>query len=409
MTLKCKIGLHSWEGCKCIECGKVRNEKHHWEGCECSICGKTRDEQHDWSKDCERCILCGKTRINVHDWTINCERCSICGKHEDHHDWSQNCERCAKCGKAGDMHNWNFNCDYCFKCGKKRQGFHDWSQNCEKCSKCGQLDKVKSKHIWAKDHLLCSVCGIEFIEWAIVPAGSFEMGSSKDFQRGDDEVLHTVSLNSFKISKYTITYEQFEEFVQVTGYLTDAEIGNGYPGRGSYMLNGVFNKDSNWRMGVHIGGNFGSRPVIHVSWNDAKAFAEWLGCRLPTEAEWEYSCRAGSTTPFNLGNTLSHYDANIRDTDFYNYDIVSVGSYKPNAWGIFDMHGNVREWCADIYKVYPTEGQLNVKEYAGIGSRVIRGGSYQDLPYNCRSAKRSAMSQDSRDAATGFRIVKEVS
>ena len=110
MAFKCKIGLHSWNGCKCSGCEKTRDEQHDWtKDCEkCSKCGKAREKQHDWSKDCEKCAKCGKTRENPHDWK-GC-KCSKCSKTRDEqHDWND-C-KCSNCGK--EKHTWSKDSDFC--------------------------------------------------------------------------------------------------------------------------------------------------------------------------------------------------------------------------------------------------------------------------------------------------------
>jgi len=137
MSFVCKIGLHSWNGCKCSECGKIR------------------DEQHDWSKDCEKCSECGTTRENGHDWSNDCENCTKCGKtREDQHDWSNDCEKCSICGKTREnQHVWN-GCK-CSKCRKIRNEQHDWSKDCNTCALCGE--KRKKMHSWTDDK--CSICG----------------------------------------------------------------------------------------------------------------------------------------------------------------------------------------------------------------------------------------------------------
>jgi len=138
MSFKCKIGLHSWDGCKCTDCGK------------------TRDERHDWGKDCEKCSKCGKTRENQHDWSKDCEKCSKCGKIEIHHDRSKDCEKCSKCGKIRENHHdWSKDCEKCSKCGITRTEQHNWSKDCEKCSKCGKTRN--EQHKW--DGCICTKCG----------------------------------------------------------------------------------------------------------------------------------------------------------------------------------------------------------------------------------------------------------
>jgi ankyrin repeat protein len=136
MSLKCKIGLHSWRGCKCYECGKIRDEQHDWYICKCSRCGKTRDDNHSWI-GC-KCYRCGVTRDEGHKWIKETE----------------NCTKCKECGKKRE-HNWLTNCEKCSNCGAERKFQHDWKNNCEKCSKC------ESRRIDAHTvvNYQCSVCG----------------------------------------------------------------------------------------------------------------------------------------------------------------------------------------------------------------------------------------------------------
>jgi len=177
MSFKCKIGLHSWAGCKCSECGKIRDEHHEWSNdcekcskcgkirnnqhdyskdCEkCSKCGNYRENQHNWSKDCEKCTKCGKTREGKHNWSIDCEKCSNCRKTRmKQHDWTKDCEKCSKCGKLEEHHDWSNDCEKCIKCNKTRVKKHDWSKNCEKCAKCNKTRE--NVHKWK--HCKCKVC-----------------------------------------------------------------------------------------------------------------------------------------------------------------------------------------------------------------------------------------------------------
>jgi sulfatase modifying factor 1 len=224
------------------------------------------------------------------------------------------------------------------------------------------------------------------IEWANIPAGSFTMGSSKsEVPRNVDETQHQVMLSAFKMSKYEVTFEQYDIFCEVTG--------REKPG------------DEGWGRGKH--------PVINVSWNDATAFAEWMGCRLPTEAEWEYAARGGTSTPFSTGNNLmttqANYDGNYPYSDNangeYREKTLPVGCFAANAYGLFDMHGNVWEWCSDWYDDYSTSPQTDPKGPSSGSQRVYRGGSWYNNADGCRNAFRSYDTPAYRFISLGFRLV----
>jgi len=225
------------------------------------------------------------------------------------------------------------------------------------------------------------------IEWVSIPAGTFTMGSpASEVDREDNESpRHQVTLSAFKMSKYEITFSQYDAFCNATGRKKP--------------------KDEGWGRG--------NRPVINISWDDATAFAKWMGCRLPTEAEWEYACRAGTTTPFNTGNNLTTSQANYHGNNPYNNNAkgeyrektLPVGSFAPNAWGLYDMHGNVWEWCSDWYGGYSTSAQTNPKGASSGSDRVRRGGSWYSRAYYCRTANRIGDAPGNRYYYIGFRLV----
>jgi formylglycine-generating enzyme required for sulfatase activity len=214
------------------------------------------------------------------------------------------------------------------------------------------------------------------MEWVAIPAGTFTMGSpSYETDRVSDAgPQHPVSLSGFKMSKYEVTFAQYDAFCDATGRQKPSDEGWGR----------------------------GNRPVINVDWNDATAFAQWMGCRLPTEAEWEYACRAGTTTPFNTGSSLNSSQANFNSNVG---QTKPVGSYAPNAWGLHDMHGNVWEWCSDWYGDYSSSPQTNPKGPSSGSNRVLRGGSWYNHGGNCRSAYRYANGPSTRNHGIGFRLV----
>ena len=165
------------------------------------------------------------------------------------------------------------------------------------------------------------------------------------------------------------------------------------------------------------------KPVGKLSWYDAVAFCKALSkktgktARLPTEAEWEYACRAGTTTPFNTGLTISGDQANYNGKiinnrvvnekpGIFRNKVISVGSFKPNAFGLYDMHGNVWEWCSDWYKVAYAKADTRDPQGANSGPyRLLRGGSFVFAPAQCRSAYRYKQYPYERRSHYGFRVV----
>ncbi|MEN8908339.1 MAG: bifunctional serine/threonine-protein kinase/formylglycine-generating enzyme family protein [Clostridiales bacterium] len=247
-----------------------------------------------------------------------------------------------------------------------------------------------------------------------IEGGEFEMGSPEsEDDRDDDELLHKVKLDSFYMGKYEVTIEKFKKFIEEENYETDAEK-EGY----STLYNGedwIKKSGINWKDGTD--GNEEkneNQPVIHVSWNDAKAYCNWLSeeknaeFRLPTEAEWEYVCRAGTKTPFNTGKYLTTEQANFNNKK---KNTNPVGNYSANRWGLYDMHGNVWEWCEDwynedYYDKCNEKGTVENPINTDSGSyRVLRGGGWNYDARACRSAYRYYGHPSDRNYFTGFRVV----
>ncbi|MBK8906431.1 MAG: formylglycine-generating enzyme family protein [Rhodospirillales bacterium] len=223
-------------------------------------------------------------------------------------------------------------------------------------------------------------------EMVVVPAGTFMMGSpDSETGRYDDEgPQHRVTISRpFAIGRFPVTFEEYDNFCEATG--------REQPG------------DEGWGRG--------RCPVINVSWDDAQAYVKWLAAatgrpyRLPSEAEWEYACRAGTTTRFSFGNDISGKDANIDGSR-----TTEVGTYPANAWGLHDMHGNVWEWVEDCwhdsYAGAPEDGSAWLDaDGDDFGPRVLRGGSWyysQDL---ARAAYRNRYDPFYRSYDFGFRVV----
>jgi len=259
-----------------------------------------------------------------------------------------------------------------------------------------------------------------------IPAGEFMMGShlsgheiqSRYGEDGEDDETEAEALGDehprhevrftkgFWLGRYQVTNQEFRRFVEATGYratetalalFKDTELG-------------VLCMDASWREpGWAVQDD---QPVVCVSWDDAQAYMMWLNekgigvFRLPTEAEWEYACRAGSRTVFCFGDD----DALLGDYAWYRdnseREPLTVGQKKPNAWGLYDMHGNVEEWCQDWWGDYPSG---SVTDPTGPGSgprRVSRGGAQLLGPIFCRSASRGGRKQDCGASYVGFRLCR---
>jgi formylglycine-generating enzyme required for sulfatase activity len=261
------------------------------------------------------------------------------------------------------------------------------------------------------------------LDMMLIPPGSFMMGQTEaekkeiirlvgeeDYQSYYARELprHSVTVPSFFMGKYAITQAQWR-IVATT-----------YP----QVTQELDSDPSNFK-----GDNL---PVEQVSWDDAQEFCARLSnhtkrnYRLPSEAEWEYACRAGTETPFHFGETidatLANYCAQDREISKKNYPGIydrgilgeyrekttKVGTFLPNAFGLYDMHGNVLEWCEDDfhsdYKGAPDDGSAWVESDRENARKLLRGGSWYNNPVDCRSANRNNYTRDDRNSIVGFRV-----
>ena len=302
----------------------------------------------------------------------------------------------------------------------------------------GYFDGIWELRSLADKSLLTSRIGMKL---KLIPEGEFLMGSPKDEEgRSSDEgdKPHRVRITQpFYMGIHEVTVGQFRRFVTATSYRTEAET----DGEGGYGWNESTGKlegqdvKYNWKSTGFA--QTDDHPVVNVTWNDAVKFCEWLSrtegktYRLPTEAEWEYACRAGSSSRFSFGDSEGELTrhANVADATakakLSNYSSLTytsgrdgfvftapVGSFRANDFGLHDLHGNVWEWCQDLYdsKAYTNRGAVTsdplVKTGSG-SSRVLRGGSWFYYAIRARSAYRDYYSPGNRSYGIGFRVVAE--
>ena len=289
----------------------------------------------------------------------------------------------------------------------------------------------------------------------LIPAGQFQMGSD-DFV--DSKPIHTVSINSFWMDEHEVTNVQFAEFVKATGYITVAERKLNpadFPGvpqdklvpgsavftppAGSVSLSDPLQwwqyvPGANWRypLGTTAAKAKDNEPVVQICYEDAAAYATWAGKRLPTEAEWEYAARAGrNNSTYYWGNELKpggKWAANIFQGNFPDKNthedgfsgVAPVKSYGPNALGLYDMEGNVWEWCSDLYRpdYYQQSPVNNPKgpsvsydpDEPGLVKHVQRGGSFLCSDQYCIRYKAGSRGKGETSSASnnlGFRCVKD--
>ena len=282
----------------------------------------------------------------------------------------------------------------------------------------------------------------------VIPAGEFSMGGQEPPERlvgaftfctkgpeffSDEYPAHQVRISrAFLLGRYPVTVGQFRRFVEATGYRSEGET----DGTGGWGYNPASGKCEGrdprytWRDPGFT--QTDDHPVVNVTYADAVAFCAWLSSkegasyRMPTEAEWEYACRAGTTTRFHNGDDPErlHEVARVMDTTgrtaFGHVQHITmppegpftapVGSFSPNAWGLYDMHGNVWEWCSDWYheEYYahsPADDPRGPAVTTELGVR--RGGGWNTFPIYARASFRNYHDLVSRCLNLGFRVVRE--
>ena len=247
-------------------------------------------------------------------------------------------------------------------------------------------------------------------ELAVIPAGGFTIGSpANEVGRYDNEgPQHAVRVPAFALGRYPVTVAEFAVFVTETGYAPGP---CNWPGDYSWQSPGIVQSDR--------------KPVVCVSWSDAQAYLSWLNgkvknhsapYRLPSEAEWEYAARAGTSTARWWGEEIGSGKANCNGcgSAWDNLRIAPAGSFGPNPFGLYDMLGNVWQWTADCwadsYDGAPADSKP--RSTGACDKRVLRGGSWSNLPSFIRSAARNRGAPDDRDrdysSYAGFRVARTI-
>ncbi len=250
----------------------------------------------------------------------------------------------------------------------------------------------------------------------LIKGGTFDMGSPEsEAWRSEDEVQHSVTVSDFYMGAFEVTQAEYQS---VMGSNPSSFIGDNLPVDNVSWLDAV--AYCNARSEAE-----GLTPVYTVEDSGVGWDRSADGYRLPTEAEWEYACRAGTTTPFNTENSISadesnywgHYPYLIEDNYFsqgnletkpgvYRQTTVEVNNFSPNVWGLYNMHGNVGEWVWDYYGEYETTAQTDPTGPVSGTRRVNRGGGWNDFAKNIRSAYRAATPEESSSFNVGIRLVR---
>ena len=245
----------------------------------------------------------------------------------------------------------------------------------------------------------------------LIEAGEFRMGNH---ERDHEKPIHSVYVDAFYMDEYEVTNAEYAEFLNAKGKHTEGSITWLDIGTDSCRIEYVSRV-------YRVKAGYENHPVVEVSWYGAMAYAEWKGKRLPTEAEWEKAARGGlSGLTYPWGNTI---DSNRANYNRHVNDTTAVGKYAANGYGLYDMSGNVWEWCLDeynanFYAISPSQNPLSgansiqwlLDNYTGVKtSRVLRGGSWGNDAYNVRCARRGSFTPSNTRLYIGFRCARTVS
>ena len=219
-----------------------------------------------------------------------------------------------------------------------------------------------------------------------IPAGPFTMGGREEDSPRNERPAHTVYLSAYYISRFPVTNQDYREFVMCTGHRPPIH----------------------WQRGTFPTG-LGQHPVVNVSWQDARAYSEWAGARLPTEAEWEKAARGTDERPYPWGSRFVEGERCNANNMIGTTTAVNEYPDGRSPYGVWDMAGNVYEWCADYYdeEYYKVSPASNPKGPDGGQERVIRGGSYQETRAVVRVTHRAGVSEVTTRDTIGFRIAMD--
>ncbi len=297
------------------------------------------------------------------------------------------------------------------------------------------LEIIPHKAVSKTLPIINNTLGMNFVH---IKPGTFNMGSPEELALSNHEKLHKVTLTkAFYLQKAEVTVGQWRHFAEEDGYKTEAEKENWSwcHAKKNWKIPGILPA---WSWQKKPGGYWDnpgfyqteSHPVTCVSWNDTQAFIKWLNrkdkkkYRLPTEAEWEYACRAGSETTYSFGECISKKHVNYNTQRFETVKFLLkknrtqvAGYYPVNPWGLYNMHGNVWEWCEDYCEWNEMNKEIITDTYVDNVSdsickrgngRIMRGGSWFYSKTSCRSSHRRHKKPNERASGVGFRLVIDI-